>query len=102
MQIYFYRRSEQQPNFGDELNDWLWEKLLPGVFDDNETTAFLGIGSLLNHLVSERVPNARQIVVFSTGVGYVGYSGASYKEGMPKIDDSWTIYCVRGHSRLIN
>jgi succinoglycan biosynthesis protein ExoV len=96
MQIYFYRRSEQQPNFGDELNDWLWEKLLPGVFDDNENTAFLGIGSLLNHLVSERVPNARQIVVFSTGVGYVGYSGASYKEGMPKVDDSWKIYCVRG------
>ncbi len=95
MKLYFYRKNDKQPNFGDELNVWLWDKLLPGVFDDNEATTFLGIGSLLNNLVAERAPNAQQIVVFSTGVGYVGY-GVSYEAGLPKMDQSWKVYCVRG------
>lgn len=92
MKIYCYRPYSRTPgltNFGDELNAWLWEKLIPeGVFDENEETAFIGIGTLLNNIIYDRVPNARKIVVFGTGVGY--------NEGIPKIDDSWTIYCVRG------
>lgn len=88
MKLFFYRRSETQPNFGDELNLWLWDKLIPGILDENEHTAFFGIGTLLNNLVDERTPNAHKRVAFGTGVGY--------NKGIPKIDDSWTIYCVRG------
>lgn len=88
MKLYFYRRNEKQPNFGDELNLWLWEKLIPGVLDDNEETAFFGLGTVMNNLVSERVPNAKKIVVFSSGVGYAA--------GPPNITDDWTVYCLRG------
>lgn len=91
MKFFHYRPPSKKPgliNFGDELNAWLWDKLIPGVLDENEETAFIGIGTLLNNLIPERVPNAKKIVVFSSGVGY--------NKGIPKIDDSWTIYCVRG------
>ena len=76
-------------NFGDRLNPWLWEQLLPDVLDEDESTAFVGIGTLLNDRLPQRIPNARQTVVFGTGVGYS-------KGNLPAIDDSWTIYCVRG------
>ncbi|MGQ4648574.1 polysaccharide pyruvyl transferase family protein [Lyngbya aestuarii] len=88
MKLFFYRRDNTKPNFGDELNLWLWEKLIPGILDDKEDTAFFGIGTLLNNLVPERVPQARKLVVFGTGVGY--------NKGLPTIDKSWHIYCVRG------
>ncbi|NEO26563.1 MAG: polysaccharide pyruvyl transferase family protein [Kamptonema sp. SIO4C4] len=88
MKLFFYRRNEVQPNFGDELNPWLWNQLLPNILDEKEATTFFGIGTLLNNQVIERAPNAQQIVVFGTGVGY--------GKGLPKIDESWTIYCVRG------
>ncbi|NJL19693.1 MAG: polysaccharide pyruvyl transferase family protein [Leptolyngbyaceae cyanobacterium SM1_3_5] len=86
MKLHFFRKST--PNFGDELNPWLWNQLIPDVFDDQETTAFLGIGTLLNDYANIRVRNARQVVVFSTGVGY--------SKGLPAVDESWKIYCVRG------
>lgn len=91
MKLFFYRREGSQgiqPNFGDELNTWLWDQLMPGVLDEDEETAFFGIGTLLNNLVRERAPNAKKIVVFGTGVGY--------SKGLPEIDRDWTIYCVRG------
>lgn len=75
-------------NFGDELNPWLWKQLIPGVLNEDENIAFLGMGTLLNNLVSKRVPNARHIVVFGSGVGY--------GQSLPQIDNNWTIYCVRG------
>lgn len=88
MKLYFYRRSDDKPNFGDELNLWLWDKVMPGVLDDNEEVAFFGIGTLLNNLVKERVPNAKKIVALGTGAGY--------NKGMPNVDDSWKVYSLRG------
>ncbi len=88
MKLFFYRRSDDQPNFGDELNLWLWDKIMPGILDEDESAAFFGIGTLLNNLVRERVPNAKQIVALGTGVGY--------NRGLPQVDDAWTIYCLRG------
>lgn len=75
-------------NFGDELNTWLWQQLIPGVLDEDESIAFLGMGTLLNNLVAQRLPNAKHIVVFGSGVGY--------GDSLPIIDNNWTIYCVRG------
>ncbi|MCA1993624.1 MAG: polysaccharide pyruvyl transferase family protein [Coleofasciculus sp. S288] len=84
MKLYYYQFRDKVSNFGDDLNPWLWEQLLPGVFDEDTTTLFVGIGTLLN----EYVPKVPKTVVFGSGFGY--------GKGVPKIHDSWKIYCVRG------
>ena len=88
MKLFFYRRSDDKPNYGDELNLWLWDQVIPGILDEDESTAFFGIGTLLNNLVKDRAPNAKQIVALGTGAGY--------NKGMPNIDETWKIYCLRG------
>jgi succinoglycan biosynthesis protein ExoV len=72
------------PNFGDELNPWLWERLLPGVLDDDGSELFLAIGSIL----WDDLPRGVTKVIF--GSGYAGYTRR------PQIDDSWSIYFLRG------
>ena len=81
MKLYYYGEYK---NFGDILNIWLWPKLLPNIFDEDGSTLFMGIGTLLNDLV----PAKPFKVVFGTGVGY--------GNGLPVIDKNWKIYCVRG------
>lgn len=72
-------------NFGDLLNAWLWHRLIPECFDDDPSTVFLGIGTILNqnHGI-ERLPRK---VVMGSGVGY---------GKLPVLDSSWQIYCLRG------
>ncbi len=88
MKLFYYKRPDGMSNFGDSLNPWLWNQLLPGVFDEDETAVFIGIGTLLNNLLRHRLSKARKIAVFSSGVGY--------ETGLPAIDDAWEIYCLRG------
>jgi len=88
MKLFYFTRKDQIENFGDSLNPWLWEQFIAEELDNDETTAFVGIGTVLNNLLPQRVPNARNFVVFSSGVGY--------GENPPTIDARWTIYCVRG------
>jgi hypothetical protein len=82
MKMYFYRG--RRPNFGDELNGWLWPRLLPGFFDDDERELFIGIGSTL----FDFLPCASRKIVF--GAGYGGYTA------VPAIDERWRFYFVRG------
>jgi succinoglycan biosynthesis protein ExoV len=71
-------------NFGDSLNPWLWEKLLPGAFDDDSSVLLIGIGTILNHKIP--VPGHKH--VFGSGYGY-GWP--------PNVHTSeWTVHCVRG------
>lgn len=84
MKLYYWEDTKGLKNFGDDLNPWLWQKFMPGVFDDDSSTVFIGIGTLLN---AEHLPKAETRIVFSSGVGY----GTT-----PVIDPSWKIYCVRG------
>ncbi|MBE9078026.1 polysaccharide pyruvyl transferase family protein [Romeria aff. gracilis LEGE 07310] len=88
MQIYYYQRRDRQPNFGDELNTWLWPQLLPGYFDDDPNSIFIGTGTLLNNLFPERVSAAEKVVIFSTGAGY--------EQPLQVIPPHWQICCVRG------
>jgi hypothetical protein len=36
MKLYYYQDSKGVKNFGDDLNPWLWSKLIPDVLDDDE------------------------------------------------------------------
>lgn len=81
--MFFYRGAVG--NFGDELNPWLWPKLLDGCFDDDPSHIFLGLGSILYH----DFPTWKRKVVF--GAGYAGYTPK------PDLHDgSWDIRFVRG------
>jgi succinoglycan biosynthesis protein ExoV len=80
-----YFRSEPS-NFGDELNAYMWRRLLPdGFLDDDESELFVGIGSILGEMFP---PHSRKFV-FGAGVG--GYiPPPDLGSGM------WEIVFVRG------
>lgn len=74
------------PNFGDELNPYIWPRLLgPDILDDDEDELFLGIGSIL----LDHIPHRPRKYVM--GSGYAGYTSP------PTIHDgSWEVIFVRG------
>lgn len=82
MQLYCWRGRTH--NFGDELNRLLWPDLLPDLLDDDATTLFLGIGSVLD---ARHPPAAVKVVA---GAGYGGY------QPLPALDENWVIHWVRG------
>lgn len=79
MIIRRWRAEGGVTNFGDELNTFLWSRLLPEKFATLPGT-FYGIGTVL-HSGSE--PG----IIFGTGAGY---------SPPPRIDDRWKVYFVRG------
>lgn len=83
MQTYYYKDSVG--NFGDDLNSWLWNRLLPDFFDDDNRTRLSVIGTILN----DAMPKADKWFVFTSGVGY-----GHLPEGFG--DSSWEILSVRG------
>ncbi|MEL6605520.1 MAG: polysaccharide pyruvyl transferase family protein [Cyanobacteria bacterium J06614_10] len=88
MKLFYYQRCDQKPNFGDELNRWLWPQLSADLLDTDESVVFLGTGTLLNDKLPGRVTTTDRLVIFGTGAGYESPLGA-----IPK---SWDIHCVRG------
>lgn len=85
MKIYYWNDTQKCPhgNFGDQLNIWLWPKLIPEVINDQNQGLFVGIGTLLN----TSLPINQKLAIFGSGVGY---------GNLPQIQDVWHIYCVRG------
>ncbi len=81
MRLFYYQ--DPAGNFGDDLNPWLWSRLIPGLLDDDDNCLFVGIGSILDR----RIPQAPRKGVFGTGSGY---------DRLPVIDERWRICCVRG------
>lgn len=84
MKIYYYKSKEG--NYGDDLNMWLWKRLLPQAFSSDGEVLFCGIGTILNQDIP---PVPRQKVVFSSGTGY-GHTPKGFG------DESWKIISVRG------
>lgn len=82
MKLYCWRGETR--NFGDELNMLLWPRLLPGLFDDDDSALFLGIGSVLD---ARHPPGAIKLVA---GAGYGGYWPPA------RLDGTWRIHWVRG------
>ena len=61
MKVVHFRM--RHPNFGDDLNPWMWPQLLPGLVDDDEAVRLLGVGSIL----SPRFNGGGRKVVCGTG-----------------------------------
>lgn len=75
------------PNFGDELNAWMWNALLPpGFLDQDDSVLFLGIGSIIQDIYPKA---ALKIVVGS------GFAGA-YSRLPDMADGTWDLRFVRG------
>ncbi len=82
MKLYYFK--DPKGNFGDDLNEWLWGKLLADFFDEDESTLFVGIGTLIN----DRLPKESIKHVFGSGVGY---------GKLPMVDDKFSIHALRGY-----
>ncbi len=85
MQLYYYAGFEGVSNFGDELNLFIWNNYLSGIFDDIDDEVFVGIGTLIN----KRIPKAKRVIIMGSGVGYGELPS-------PEIISGWEIYCLRG------
>lgn len=84
MKLTFYKSDI--PNFGDDLNNIMWDALLaPGFLDDNEDELFLGVGSIL----WDSYPKKANKIVMGSGFG--GYTG------IPNLHEgNWDVAFVRG------
>jgi len=73
-------------NFGDDLNLWLWDFLLPGLRNVHPQTLLVGVGTVLNKTLLP--PGVRKLVV---GSGF-GYGSA------PDLSNTaeWDVRAVRG------
>lgn len=81
MKLFYYQ--DPRGNFGDDLNVWLWPKLIPHLLDEDETERFVGIGTLLN----QKLPTESKLHIFGSGVGY----GQA-----PELSDRFIVHAVRG------
>lgn len=91
MKLHYFK-GPKYGNFGDELNAWLWPRLLPDFFDDDESVLFLGIGSIIG---KQRIDNkdyktGQKRIVF--GSGFV----STYHEKPDLNDPDWDVFFVRG------
>lgn len=92
MKIMYFRGKH--PNFGDELNTWMWQKILPDFFDENDQELFIGIGSTIGLYCD----NSAKKIIF--GAGFV----PEYNNKPNVHTQDWDIYFVRGPrtAKLLN
>lgn len=75
-------------NFGDDLNAWIWDRLIPGWQGWDSDVVLLGVGTLIN---AQRVAQlaGKRVLVLGTGVGYGSPTSRSMLE-------NWDIRALRG------
>jgi succinoglycan biosynthesis protein ExoV len=84
MQPFYWESAHG--NFGDDLNLWLWDFLLPGFRAVHPQVLLVGVGTVLNEAL---LPAAVKKLVVGSGFGYGKAPGLS--------DPSeWDVRCVRG------
>jgi succinoglycan biosynthesis protein ExoV len=82
MKLYYWR--SKHGNFGDDLNPWLWPRLLGDLLCGDDTVLFVGIGTILDN----KIPSSPIKVVFGSGC---------WGHALPIINHGrWRVYCVRG------
>lgn len=77
-----YFRDRRYGNFGDELNSWMWPKLLPKMFDNDEDVLFIGVGSALGRNRPDGLEYRREQRKIVAGAGY-----ASGYQARPNMQD---------------
>lgn len=87
MDLMYYKT--ERGNFGDDLNTWLWDFLLPNWRSWDSSVILFGVGTLLNE---ERLGQFRDRSLLIVGSG-VGYGQRPIEFPLPA---SWDIRCVRG------
>ena len=87
MKLYYWKSPG---NFGDDLNAWIWDLLLPGWSGWDDDTTLWGVGTIFNanHLADL---TTRRLLVVGSGVGY----GPTPR---PAPEQTWDIRSVRGPS----
>ncbi|WHA42771.1 polysaccharide pyruvyl transferase family protein [Agrobacterium larrymoorei] len=81
-----YHWESHHGNFGDDLNLWLWDFLLPGLRDVHPDVLLVGVGTVLNDVL---FPPGQRKLIIGSGYGYGAVPNTSNK-------DLWDIRCVRG------
>lgn len=92
--LYYYKA--EKGNFGDDLNAWIWPRLIPEwapfyrfhgeeFLAENEMAdrLLIGIGTLLD----DRLPKRPIKLICGTGAGY---------RTLPVVDSRWHVHWVRG------
>ncbi|PTM97152.1 polysaccharide pyruvyl transferase family protein [Mycoplana dimorpha] len=84
MRPYYW--ESHHGNFGDDLNLWLWDFLLPGFRGVHPDVLLVGVGTVLNRAL---LPEGGRKLVLGSGFGY---------GSLPDMGDrgEWDIRCVRG------
>ncbi|CDN55689.1 Succinoglycan biosynthesis protein ExoV [Neorhizobium galegae bv. officinalis bv. officinalis str. HAMBI 1141] len=84
MKAYYW--ESHHGNFGDDLNLWLWDALLPGFRDVHPEVLLVGVGTVLNPVL---LPVGQKKLVIGSGYGY----GTP-----PDVTDAaeWDVRTVRG------
>lgn len=84
MQPFYWESAHG--NFGDDLNLWLWDFLLPGFRDVHPDVLLVGVGTVLNQAL---LPADVKKLVIGSGFGY---------GSPPNLSDAeeWDIRAVRG------
>jgi succinoglycan biosynthesis protein ExoV len=78
--------EDHASNFGDDLNRWMWSRLLGIPLDVDDGTLLVGIGTVIS---KSMIPPAERYIVLSSGVGY---DALPPDFGGPK----WEVLAVRG------
>lgn len=84
MQAFYWESAHG--NFGDDLNLWLWDFLLPGFREVHPDVLLVGVGTVLNQVL---LPKGTKKLVVGSGFGY---------GKLPDMSDpaEWDIRAVRG------
>src|SRR6266850_3493890 len=83
MKLYFHH--VKGGNFGDDLNQFLWQKLFGELIGNSDDDLFIGIGSIFDNRLAEL---KQKKIVFGTGL--------RCQRTLPRIDDSYDIRFLRG------
>jgi hypothetical protein len=86
MEVFYFK--DPKYNFGDDLNAYIWNEVLPKKILESPDLVLVGIGSILTSERLERfVGGSKKVAVLGTGVSY----------GVPPSDMSgWCVAAVRG------